>query len=137
MHYRGEIDVLEGVNNNVNNQYTLHTREGCSFPFGECGANGGFVGCKQMDNNDDSFGEKFNKNKGIFIYYQKFILTKNLRWCVCTAVGGKWNLHLVFPKKFYPRKYCKQSTRPYFLGRCQVLSFYNVYLFYYNNNLIL
>jgi len=73
--YGGEIDILEGVNNNDNNQMTLHTAPGCTFPVtqwdesgvpvsGDCGANGGSSGCAIEDYDSWSYGTNFNNNNG-------------------------------------------------------------------------
>lgn len=71
----GEIDILEGVNNNNGNQMTLHTAAGCTFPgtqwdetgfpvSTDCGANGGTSGCAVQDHDTWSYGTDFNNNGG-------------------------------------------------------------------------
>ncbi|KDR80687.1 hypothetical protein GALMADRAFT_241074 [Galerina marginata CBS 339.88] len=71
----GEIDVLEGVNNQATNQYTLHTSEGCeiSQAFAEksvavsnllnpqCASSGSDNrGCAFLDTDTATFGHEFN-----------------------------------------------------------------------------
>jgi len=71
----GEIDIVEGVNENRGNQMTLHTSPGCIVPTaktaetgnpgsGDCGANGGSAGCGITDPDSWSYGPDFNKNGG-------------------------------------------------------------------------
>lgn len=74
----GEIDILEGVNDQQQNQATLHTSEGCyaqsdpNHPSSgqllnaNCGVvNGDNTGCGFADvENDNSYGRAFNDNKG-------------------------------------------------------------------------
>jgi hypothetical protein len=73
--YGGEIDILEGVNNQARNQATLHTSDGCTTSSdiatgqmlsANCGVlNGDNSGCGFADtNNDNSYGKSFNDNRG-------------------------------------------------------------------------
>jgi hypothetical protein len=65
----GEIDILEGVNQNALNQITLHTSPGCvpsmsgtGSPAGnaDCGTGGGGVGCGAINTNGNGWGSNFN-----------------------------------------------------------------------------
>lgn len=72
----GEIDIIEGVNNQVQDQSTLHTSAGCTMPAG----NNSFTGyadsldCDAYDNSNSgcgitshsttSYGSGFNDNNG-------------------------------------------------------------------------
>jgi hypothetical protein len=65
----GEIDIIEGVNQNPLNQITLHTQPGCVPTASgtgsvtgnsDCGANGGGVGCGAFNNNGNGWGSNFN-----------------------------------------------------------------------------
>jgi len=78
---QGEIDIIEGVNNQVNNQYTLHTTAGCtSTPIGEmtgkqlltnCDATvNGNTGCGTLDSNATTFGAPINKLGGAVVATQ-------------------------------------------------------------------
>ncbi|KAG8990408.1 hypothetical protein FRB90_001770 [Tulasnella sp. 427] len=71
----GEIDIVEGVNENTYNQMTLHTAPGCTVNpdaggsgklLGSvCGAaETGNAGCGIVDNNADSYGGGYNSNGG-------------------------------------------------------------------------
>ncbi|TDL14738.1 glycoside hydrolase family 16 protein [Rickenella mellea] len=76
----GEIDIVEGVNDNANNQVTLHTNPGCTLPldFGTgnltvgssvlgsncAAAETGNSGCGMQANNANTFGPGFNNNGG-------------------------------------------------------------------------
>jgi hypothetical protein len=69
----GEIDILEGVNQNTLNQVTIHTSPGCvpsmsgtGSPAGntDCGAGGGSVGCGAINNNGNGWGSNFNSVGG-------------------------------------------------------------------------
>ncbi|KAH9927470.1 concanavalin A-like lectin/glucanase domain-containing protein, partial [Epithele typhae] len=76
----GEIDIVEGVNNYTNNQYTLHTNPGCTLPSSDTGVLGitgtlvdgtdcaaattGNAGCGIRDSRTNSFGAPFNSNGG-------------------------------------------------------------------------
>jgi len=73
--YGGEIDVLEGVNNNNGNQMTLHTGPGCTFPTGQwdetgttitgnCDSTTNDAGCSVKDYDTWSYGTNFNANGG-------------------------------------------------------------------------
>lgn len=74
----GEIDIIEGVNENANNAMTLHTSEGCTIS-----SNGGFTGnlatpncwndapgqsgnagCDIQDQDTKSYGSGFNAAGG-------------------------------------------------------------------------
>ncbi|KZP18053.1 glycoside hydrolase family 16 protein [Athelia psychrophila] len=71
----GEIDIVEGVNNVVPNQSTLHTGPGCSIPASGVSQSGKTVGtdCNANDNGNagcgvqstaNSYGPAFNANGG-------------------------------------------------------------------------
>jgi len=71
----GEIDIVEGVNQNRGNQMTLHTSPGCTVPTtktaetgnpgnGDCGVGGGYTGCGITDPDSWSYGPDFNNNGG-------------------------------------------------------------------------
>jgi len=71
----GEIDIVEGVNDNGSNTMTLHTSPGCEIPTqkidetgnpsgGDCGANSGHTGCGISDPDPGSYGNGFNNNNG-------------------------------------------------------------------------
>ncbi|KAF7984285.1 hypothetical protein HWV62_15239 [Athelia sp. TMB] len=73
----GEIDIVEGVNNVIPNQSTLHTGPGCSIPpngavsqYGttvgtDCNANdNGNAGCGVQSPDSNSFGPNFNSDGG-------------------------------------------------------------------------
>ncbi|KAM0750532.1 hypothetical protein T439DRAFT_356286 [Meredithblackwellia eburnea MCA 4105] len=74
----GEIDVVEGVNNQVTNQMTLHTSDsGCKYDPNanitgtmyktndDCNANvNGNAGCSFFDSSDSSYGQPFNAHNG-------------------------------------------------------------------------
>ena len=56
-------DIIEGVNENTNNQMTLHTSAGCFTRAGDClGQNN--AGCAIIDPTYGSFGLPFNQNGG-------------------------------------------------------------------------
>ncbi|RKU40246.1 hypothetical protein DL546_002034 [Coniochaeta pulveracea] len=68
----GEIDILEGVNNQASNEITLHTAAGCSMtnPLNnsvttmssqDCQGN---TGCPQVTNNPATYGSAFNAAGG-------------------------------------------------------------------------
>jgi len=75
--YSGEIDVIEGVNQNNRNQMTLHSGPGCTMPanwdqtgkttYSDCncagGANGN-EGCGVQAATTNSYGQEFNNNGG-------------------------------------------------------------------------
>jgi len=71
---QGEIDILEGVNDQKSNQMTLHTGTGCtpvanaqagtSVGNADCGADGGFTGCGVTVDDDSSYGDGFNAAGG-------------------------------------------------------------------------
>lgn len=73
----GEIDVVEGVNQQSTNQYTLHTSEGCKASKGsvdvsgkpgqttQCATIGGDnTGCAYIDTDARSYGQGFNDAGG-------------------------------------------------------------------------
>ncbi|KAJ3287371.1 hypothetical protein HK104_008644 [Borealophlyctis nickersoniae] len=72
----GEIDILEGVNTQSKNQYTLHTKAGCQFAGigrDESGspsttncdvAVAGNAGCSVLDPSTASYGTDFNNRQG-------------------------------------------------------------------------
>lgn len=71
----GEIDIVEGVNNNAATQYTLHTANGCTLQTPmkasgqvlttDCYAYANFnTGCGVKERRSGSFGPSFNKNGG-------------------------------------------------------------------------
>jgi len=72
----GEIDILEGVNENTYNQCSMHTADGCTITadFGgsgtlvaetNCAANlTGNQGCGIRSNDPNSYGSGFNSNGG-------------------------------------------------------------------------
>lgn len=72
----GEIDILEGVNDQETNKITLHTAPGCVMSKDpstlnssilnnpKCGDNGGFEGCGFDTTDPKSYGTTFNRNGG-------------------------------------------------------------------------
>jgi len=76
----GEIDVVEGANTQLTNEYTLHTSPNCSLPTASNHSVTGTLkstscfssddsGCVYSDTNSDSYGANFNKiNGGVFAY---------------------------------------------------------------------
>ncbi|KAI9710270.1 MAG: hypothetical protein M1820_002764 [Bogoriella megaspora] len=77
----GEVDIIEGVNNQIGNDMTLHTSPGCKIENNglfngilneqkiDCNGGGGADGCQIMDQKDaptaqNSFGSGFNANGG-------------------------------------------------------------------------
>lgn len=71
----GEIDVIEGVNNQSTNQYALHTSQGCTLPQSvkttsqqlgtQCATiNGDNTGCRFLDSDERSYGHQFNEAAG-------------------------------------------------------------------------
>ncbi|KAL2213581.1 tat pathway signal sequence [Sarocladium strictum] len=73
--YQGEIDIIEGVNNQVSNINTLHTGPGCSITNDgaaesthlegtDCNAGNGNLGCGQQTNNNQNYGDGFNDVQG-------------------------------------------------------------------------
>jgi len=71
----GEIDIIEGVNTQVGNQMTLHTKTGCRLDTNaaftgqvvgtNCAASAnGNAGCGVLNNAPNSFGHGFNTNNG-------------------------------------------------------------------------
>ncbi|KAH7127083.1 endo-1,3(4)-beta-glucanase-like protein [Dendryphion nanum] len=73
---QGELDIYEGVNLNTYNHVTLHTSPGCvpsvgsggqtgqRVGNGDCGQDGGFVGCGVESTAATSYGTAFNANGG-------------------------------------------------------------------------
>jgi hypothetical protein len=76
---QGEIDIIEGVNDQTNNDMTLHTGPGCTIANGGSGktaysgsltstncvsGSGDNTGCQIQDNSDSSYGSGFNSNGG-------------------------------------------------------------------------
>lgn len=85
--YNGEIDLIEGINLNVNNQITLHTSDNCTMitppgaalspvhdpknrtwvrgvASGECSTNYTTDGCYANGTVPDNYGDGFNANGG-------------------------------------------------------------------------
>lgn len=71
----GEIDILEGVNDQLNDSVTLHTSAGCtmqstgarsssSLTSGDCGAGNGNLGCSTTTNDNTNYGNAFNAAGG-------------------------------------------------------------------------
>jgi hypothetical protein len=72
----GEIDIIEGVNDNAQNQMTLHTAPGCTVSVGpggqtgtsvgdpNCGDGGGNNGCGVVDYVGTSYGTGFDAAGG-------------------------------------------------------------------------
>ncbi|KAF4308567.1 Glycoside hydrolase family 16 [Botryosphaeria dothidea] len=71
----GEIDMIEGVNNQQRNQMTLHTAGGCGVSVGDggqsgtsgntnCNANNAYDGCGVSSNTANSYGTGFNNAGG-------------------------------------------------------------------------
>ncbi|TDL21114.1 endo-beta-glucanase [Rickenella mellea] len=71
----GEVDILEGVNDNIPNQSTLHTNAGCTMPSTrqqtgtstgtDCNvATTGNSGCGVVSNKPNIYGKAFNSNGG-------------------------------------------------------------------------
>jgi hypothetical protein len=73
----GEIDIIEGVNNQATNEYTLHSGPGCSLPTASNRSVTGKLtsttctstavsdrGCGYSDNDPRSFGQNFNNGEG-------------------------------------------------------------------------
>lgn len=90
--YNGEIDIVEGVNDqgNSRNQATIHTGPGCEMPSGSTAASlqitgssptqtdcnsltTGNQGCGIISNDQKSFGKAFNDNGG-GVYASKSLL---------------------------------------------------------------
>ncbi|KAI0871452.1 glycoside hydrolase family 16 protein [Hypoxylon argillaceum] len=68
--HSGEIDIIEGVNQQTNSTITLHTAPGCSFSqdsfsSADCGSPGdGTQGCGASTQDTQSFGAGFNEIGG-------------------------------------------------------------------------
>lgn len=71
----GEIDIIEGVNDQSSTAVTLHTGPGCTITNddsdpttvlkdADCNAGGGFTGCGQETFNPLNYGEGFNDIQG-------------------------------------------------------------------------
>lgn len=74
----GEIDIIEGVNDNANNAMTLHTTDGCSITnngdfsgtmttancYVDAPGQASNAGCDIQDQSTDSYGTDFNSNGG-------------------------------------------------------------------------
>jgi len=71
----GEIDIIEGVNQETRNSVTLHTKTGCTMAAARdmsgtvkstnCDANiNGNAGCGVLLSKDNSYGDSFNKQTG-------------------------------------------------------------------------
>ncbi len=75
----GEIDIIEGINMNTKNQYTIHTTPGCSIDTSssklasnigskDCNAGDGHNGCAFFDPDTNSYGEGLNNaGGGVFV----------------------------------------------------------------------
>ena len=76
--HQGEIDIIEGVNDDTTDQMTLHTGTGCSPSPGEggqlgqatgdsdCGEGGGYTGCGVNSDDGNSYGTGFNVAGGVY-----------------------------------------------------------------------
>ncbi|KAF8319716.1 hypothetical protein DL93DRAFT_110943 [Clavulina sp. PMI_390] len=74
--YDGEIDIIEGVNDQGPDASTLHTSPGCTLPSSISGQTGTLVstdcntadngnqGCQVKSTNSNSYGPSFNNNGG-------------------------------------------------------------------------
>ncbi|KAI0260952.1 2 beta-glucan [Gloeopeniophorella convolvens] len=73
----GEVDIVEGVNDQVPNASTLHTSSGCTMPAsrsetgnptgGDCNAaDNGNAGCGVQTDGANNYGPAFNNNGGGF-----------------------------------------------------------------------
>jgi hypothetical protein len=75
--YNGEIDIIEGINNQTKNQFTIHSAEGCNVTVdpkygqlgtsgsnSDCGIGGGYNGCTVFASTSKSFGTGFNNAGG-------------------------------------------------------------------------
>ena len=73
----GEIDIIEGVNDNANNAMTLHTSDGCTIAdtaftgtlttsncYNDAPGQSPNAGCDIQDPNTQSYGTAFNANRG-------------------------------------------------------------------------
>ncbi|KAI0642242.1 glycoside hydrolase family 16 protein [Trametes meyenii] len=71
----GEIDIIEGVNENVQNQVTLHSGGGCVLDKAAkalanvvgttcASSNGNNAGCAYVQNGNNSYGHEFNMGAG-------------------------------------------------------------------------
>lgn len=73
----GEIDIIEGVNDNANNAMTLHTSDGCTIAnsaftgtlttsncYNDAPGQSPNAGCDIQDPSTQSYGTGFNANKG-------------------------------------------------------------------------
>lgn len=72
----GEIDIIEGINNNTADQMSIHSKEGCNVTVGQygqlgtsgsisnCGYAGGYDGCTVYSSSQKSYGTGFNKAGG-------------------------------------------------------------------------
>lgn len=74
----GEIDIIEGINDNANNAMTLHTSDGCSITndgdfsgtmttsncYVDAPGQASNAGCDIQDQTTQSYGTDFNSNGG-------------------------------------------------------------------------
>lgn len=71
----GEIDIIEGVNDQASDEITLHTSEGCTMTQGttlagttltgaDCGAGNGNDGCPQTTTGSNNYGVNLNSIGG-------------------------------------------------------------------------
>ena len=112
------IDILEGVNNQQNAQYTLHSTPGCTQsnntakPYGgsvistDCDYNvNGNQGCVFRDNSTASYvhlimicGTRINPLMQVLQVRSSF--RSEWRGCFCDSLGCKWCTNLVLAGQF-------------------------------------
>jgi hypothetical protein len=69
----GEIDIIEGVNLNAVNEFSMHTTDDCkmsnasetgTFLTGNCAVSNSTTGCTVMASGNNTYGNNFNQNNG-------------------------------------------------------------------------